>query len=101
MTAVAIHPTIAGTAVVGAAGGGLWKTTDSGATWTPLNDGLPSVPVWQVVVNRAGDTMFAVTHGRGVYRAHRRLYRRPISFVVGWLRTGPGLRAWIARLLGL
>src|SRR5712692_3775255 len=33
LTAVATHPTTAGTVIVGAAGGGSWRTTDSGATW--------------------------------------------------------------------
>jgi hypothetical protein len=35
---VAIHPTDSNTIYVGAAQGGVWKTTNGGASWTPLTD---------------------------------------------------------------
>jgi len=35
---VAIHPTIDGTVYIGAAAGGIWKTTNSGTNWTPIFD---------------------------------------------------------------
>jgi photosystem II stability/assembly factor-like uncharacterized protein len=44
-TAVAIHPTTIGTALIGAAGGGVWKTSDNGANWTALTDSLPNLSV--------------------------------------------------------
>lgn len=48
MTAVAPHPTEAGTLLAGAASGGLWKTTDAGASWRPLTDGLTDLSVGAV-----------------------------------------------------
>ena len=33
----------ASTAYIGAAGGGVWKTTDGGTTWTPLTDTGPAI----------------------------------------------------------
>jgi photosystem II stability/assembly factor-like uncharacterized protein len=48
-TAVAPHPSIAGTLLVGAASGGVWKTTDHGATWRPLTDGLSDLSVGALV----------------------------------------------------
>jgi photosystem II stability/assembly factor-like uncharacterized protein len=36
--AIAIHPTRSGTFLVGAAAGGVWKTTDGGDTWQPTMD---------------------------------------------------------------
>jgi photosystem II stability/assembly factor-like uncharacterized protein len=50
---------------------GVFKTTDGAATWAPLDDGLPRVPVAHLVLNRAGTALFAVTLGRGVFRAMR------------------------------
>ena len=36
--AVAVHPTIPSTVLIGAAAGGIWKTQNSGADWTPTGD---------------------------------------------------------------
>lgn len=44
-TAVAVHPTTAGTALIGAAGGGVWKTTNTGVSWTSLTDTLANLSV--------------------------------------------------------
>ena len=35
----------ANTAYIGAASGGVWKTTDAGSTWTPLTDDQPSLAI--------------------------------------------------------
>ncbi len=45
LTAVATHPTTAGTILVGAAGGGAWKSIDSGASWTPLTETIANLSV--------------------------------------------------------
>ena len=42
---------------VGAATGGLWKSTSGGVTWTPLTDSIPASSVDLVIA----------THGRSVY----------------------------------
>jgi len=38
ITGIAADPTNANTIYIAAAGGGVWKTTDGGATWNPLTD---------------------------------------------------------------
>ena len=43
VSAIIVHPTSASTAYIGAAGGGVWKTTNAGASWTVLTDGLSSI----------------------------------------------------------
>lgn len=47
---VAFSPT-AGTYFLAAAGGGVWKTTNSGVTWTPLSDGWTNIKVSSVAVH--------------------------------------------------
>jgi photosystem II stability/assembly factor-like uncharacterized protein len=47
---IAPHPTLAGTVYVGTADGGIWKTADGGATWTPLTEGLPDLSYGAVAV---------------------------------------------------
>ncbi len=38
LTAIAVHPTDRNTIYIGGAQGGVWKTTNGGASWTPLTD---------------------------------------------------------------
>ena len=45
---------------------GVFHSTDGGTTWAPFNAGLPGVPVYDLEQNNNG-TLFAGTHGRGVY----------------------------------
>src|SRR5438445_40885 len=38
VNAIAVHPADANTLYIGASEGGVWKTTNGGASWTPLTD---------------------------------------------------------------
>lgn len=46
-------------------GGGIFKTTDNGQSWTQLNTGLPNLNVFSVAIN--GSRIFAGTNNSGVY----------------------------------
>ena len=61
MTALASAPD--GALFAGAADGGVWKTTDGGATWTPLTDaeGTLSIGALLIVPNVTGYTVYAGT----------------------------------------
>ena len=50
MTSLAPHPTEMGTVYAGAAGGGVWKTVDDGASWIPLTDDLPDLAVGAIAL---------------------------------------------------
>ena len=50
ITGVAVDPTASTTIYVGAAGGGVWKTTDGGTTWTPLTDTQPDLAIGAIAV---------------------------------------------------
>jgi hypothetical protein len=80
MTSLAIHPADPTTVYAGAAGGGVWKSTDSGDHWVPVGDQLPSMAVGAVAIdplpphavfvgtgesNTGGDNLY----GTGVYRS--------------------------------
>jgi photosystem II stability/assembly factor-like uncharacterized protein len=47
---VATDPTVPGTAFAGSAGGGAWKTTDGGQTWTSLTDTIPNLAIGAVAL---------------------------------------------------
>lgn len=48
---VAFHPTDTQTIWVGVGQGGIWKTTDDGANWTPINNNLPIIRISDIAVN--------------------------------------------------
>lgn len=51
-TSLGFHPTDTNTYFVGAAIGGVWKTTNNGGTYAPIGDSLPHLAVSSIVVNR-------------------------------------------------
>jgi uncharacterized protein (TIGR03437 family) len=51
VNAIAIDPRDNNTVYIGAAEGGVWKTTDGGATWTPLTDSQASLASGAIVID--------------------------------------------------
>ncbi len=47
---IAFHPTDVNTVYVGSAGGGVWKTTNGGADWSPITDQQASLGVSSILV---------------------------------------------------
>ena len=79
MTGLAIDPRNTSTIYAGAADGGVWKSTDRGAHWTPVFDDQPSTAVGAVEINPADDSVWVGTGenntafdnymGTGIYRS--------------------------------
>jgi uncharacterized repeat protein (TIGR01451 family) len=51
VTALAVDWTNSNVVYAGAAGGGVWKTTDGGGHWTPLTDTQPSLAVGSIAID--------------------------------------------------
>lgn len=51
-TSLAFHPTDPNTFYVGAAIGGIWKTTNGGESYVPLGDDLPYMAISSIVLNQ-------------------------------------------------
>jgi hypothetical protein len=51
ISSVAIHPTDANTIYIGAATGGVWKTTNGGTSWTPLTDTQCSTAMGSIAID--------------------------------------------------
>lgn len=61
------HPTKEGWVYIGAAGGGVWRTTDGGETWTPLMDFTNSIEMGALAIDPNNpDILYA---GTGEYRS--------------------------------
>ena len=64
--AIATHPTNPDILFAGGASGGIWKSTNQGASWAPLNDFLPSPSITAIIIHPTHpDTMYVST-GEGI-----------------------------------
>jgi photosystem II stability/assembly factor-like uncharacterized protein len=68
---LAIHPTTPSTIYAGAAGGGVWKTTNSGASWTPLTDlVIPDLATVSIAIDPNNTNTIYAGSGDGSFSAN-------------------------------
>lgn len=65
VTAIEVDPTDPATLYVGAAVGGVWKSTDGGATWKPLTDTQPSLAIGAITMDPSDPQTLWVGTGSG------------------------------------
>ncbi|MFC5047559.1 T9SS type A sorting domain-containing protein [Aquimarina sp. TRL1] len=58
-----IDPNNPSTFYVGAPGGGIWKSTDRGANWTPLSDKLPQIGVSGIAIDPNNSKVIYISTG--------------------------------------
>jgi hypothetical protein len=87
MLALEFHPTSPDTLYAGAAGGGLWKSTDGGGTWSPLTDDLPTLAVGGVAVVPTDPDVVVIGTGEATFNVDR-------IGGVGILRSTDGGATW-------
>ena len=63
VNAIAIDPNNRAIIFAGAAGGGLWKTTDRGGDWTPLSDAWPYEEIASVAIDPGNPSVIYVGTG--------------------------------------
>ncbi|MDQ2784226.1 MAG: IPT/TIG domain-containing protein, partial [Chloroflexota bacterium] len=68
VTGLVTYPISGGSALVVGTDVGAFLSTNSGASWTALQNGLPNVGIDQVFTDKALTTLFVATHGRGVLK---------------------------------
>jgi photosystem II stability/assembly factor-like uncharacterized protein len=78
VSCIAIDPRDPKHLLVGAAGGGIWESVDTGATWNPRTDQMPSLAIGAVVFDLtnpkrvyagSGEGNFYANLGAGVYKS--------------------------------
>ncbi|MES2648258.1 MAG: 3-coathanger stack domain-containing protein [Bacteroidota bacterium] len=62
---LAFHPTDANTLWAGAAGGGLWRTTDGGSNWTNLTPNISVLAISGIVINPNNTNNIFILTGDG------------------------------------
>lgn len=65
VSALAVDPDNASTVYRGTAGGGVWKTTDGGTTWTALTDDLGNLSIGAIAVTPSNPLVVYVGTGEG------------------------------------
>ena len=71
----------------GAAAGGVWKTTDAGATWTPIFDGQPVSSIGAIAVASSDHRVIYVGTGEGALRGN-------ITYGNGVYKSVDGGKSW-------
>jgi photosystem II stability/assembly factor-like uncharacterized protein len=92
---IAAHPTDPNTIYVAAAGGGVWKTTDGGNSWTPLTDNQATLFMGAIAV-APGDpgTVYAGTGEANDGPSKTRLARTNIFYGRGVLQSADAGDSW-------
>ncbi len=87
MTAIASAPRSPNVVYAGAAGGGVWKTSDGGRTWRSLTDGLHDLSVGALAVAPSNPAVVYLGSGEGGYDG---------DFVpgIGLLKSTDGGETW-------
>jgi len=67
---IAVHPTNSSIWYVAVGSGGLWKTTNSGITWTPIFDDQPSYSIGTVTLDANNPNVVWVGTGENVSGRH-------------------------------
>lgn len=62
---IAIDPVNSNKLYVGTPAGGLWKSTNSGSTWSPMTDGLASLGISGIAVNPLNPDIIYIATGDG------------------------------------
>jgi hypothetical protein len=66
---IAIHPTNRQVMWAGSVGGGIWKTTDGGASWQPLDDFMANLAVSTLAIDPTNPNVLYAGTGEGFYNA--------------------------------
>jgi photosystem II stability/assembly factor-like uncharacterized protein len=87
LTAIAVHPTDRNTIYIGGAQGGVWKTTDGGASWTPLTDHECSLAMGALAIDPVNPQIVYAGTGEQHYSADS-------YYGCGVLRSTDGGTSW-------
>lgn len=87
VTALAVDPTSSTTVYLGAAEGGVWKTTNGGSTWTPLTDHQASLAIGSIAIAPSNHSLIYAGTGEEDFSADS-------YFGLGVLKSTDGGTSW-------
>ena len=87
ITSIAVDPANAGTIYIGAAQGGVWKTTDGGINWTPKSDNEASLAIGSIAIDPSNTQIIYAATGEGNFAGDS-------YYGAGVLRSNNGGDSW-------
>lgn len=81
--AIAIHPTNPSIMLAGSATGGIWKSTDAGATWRPVSDTAPSLATSHIAFSPANPAIVFAATGEADVAGHEFTPSRSMGTYLG------------------
>lgn len=96
---IAFHPTDSATFFVGVAQGGIWKTTNSGQSWTPLGDQLPIIRISDIAIDPTNTNTMYISVGDYAYLGvalNTDGRKRHTHYGIGVYKTTDGGNTWNA-----
>lgn len=87
VSAIGVSATNANLYYIGGADGGVWKTTDAGATWQSVSDSAPTTAIGAIAVDPTDDKVVYAGTGEANYANHSR-------YGLGLLKTTNGGSTW-------
>jgi len=94
LRAIVIHPTAPNTMWIGSAGGGIWKTTNGGASWFPCDDFLPSLAVATMVIDKTNPNVLYAGTGEGFFETEDGTMNTSAIRGAGIFKTTDGGTTW-------
>lgn len=87
VSAVVCSPTDPGRYFISGADGGVWRTTDGGASWTPLTDFMATTSIGALALDPTDEDVIYAGTGEGNYANHSR-------YGLGILKSTDGGDSW-------
>lgn len=89
-----VHPTNANTIWVGSVGGGIWKTTNAGTSWTKANDFLPSLCIGSMVIDKTNPNVLYAGTGESYFDTEFGENNKSAIMGAGIYKTTDGGATW-------
>jgi photosystem II stability/assembly factor-like uncharacterized protein len=87
--AIAVHPTDPETVYIGAASGGIWKTTNGGANWTDIGYGMESLTFGAIAIDPKNPQIIYAGSGESILLSDYKVYPGK-----GLYKSVDGGRSW-------
>ncbi|MBS1714638.1 MAG: hypothetical protein JST30_09920 [Armatimonadetes bacterium] len=88
------HPTVAGTLWIASVGGGIWKTTNSGSSWFPLNENLPSLCIGSLIIDKSNPSVLYAGSGESYFDSEFAENNKAAVQGAGIYKTTDGGTSW-------